>query len=452
MKNYVAVETPQSSICNLDCVYCYIPKNKILKDINKYWKDDIQSGKHLELLKEEFGEELTNLSLWGGEPSLGFEDFKKLEDYFVTFPKLDFISTSSNFTVIEPHIFLLKNLQKISKKLNRKITYSLQISIDGDEETTNHNRGEDVYKRIIENIKKLNEVSYQVPDVNIFIQIKSTNTEDEYKKFAEHPEELEKYLDSFIFLQTTYEKGLRWPENMQIGLFTLPTLALPGSYTKEDGINYFLYHKTLENLKKTKYDFIQGDQYYFRLREILNVEKQINKYSSAETFSCSAGVSMLALDPDGTTHGCHSSFWYNYKEYLENSEELTDWAEGKRIVDFDPNKYWELTKPVISEYRDEYNKKRLSYTLSTYANNVSLRFDIAYSTIKILSEADQLNDIYKKDESMVKLFAAFIALKSTCWVHNQFLQGSLFPNNLSIYRMYGNGMFEYTVKKYGELF
>jgi hypothetical protein len=86
--------------------------------------------------------------------------------------------------------------------------------------------------------------------------------------------------------------------------------------------------------------------------------------------------------------------------------------------------------------------------LADMQNNVAQKANTAYSTIKVLAKANQINEIYKTDDNMAKLFAYFIALKSTCWVNSQYQHGSLFPNNLSLYRMYGNGTFQYMIEKY----
>jgi sulfatase maturation enzyme AslB (radical SAM superfamily) len=449
MSGYVSLEIPQASTCNLDCVYCYIPKDKTLSKIHKSWSKRIKDGSYLEMVSENYVQaDLENVNLWGGEPSIGFKDLDKLREMFIQFPKLKNIGTSTNFSDIRPHEMLITSLQQIAKETGRKITLDLQISIDGDEEQTNKNRGKDVFKKIFENIKKLVDVTKKAPDINIEIHTKATNIDEDYKRFVEEPEYLERFLDSFTFLQVSYAEGLDWPKNVFIGLFTVPTLALPGSYTKEDGEKFFQYHLLLEKLAASKYKHYFGDMYYSRFVAIMDTAKQLNDYDVNQTMVCSAGVFMVGLDGDGLTHGCHGSFWYNYKDYLENADHLSDWTEGRRIFDFSADKFWELSKPVVSEFRDTYNKSRLSYTLSGYANNVAQKANTAYSTIKVLAKANQINEIYKTDDNMAKLFAYFIALKSTCWVNSQYQHGSLFPNNLSLYRMYGNGTFQYMIEKY----
>jgi len=450
MKSYVSVETPQSSICNLDCVYCYIPKNKFLNSINNKWAKKFESGEYLETLSEYYStNELENLSLWGGEPSLGFKYFKNLESIFKKFPKIKHISTSSNFVGFENHKEFLIKLNEICEKQKINLSFDLQLSIDGTESDTNKNRGQDIYKKIVSNIDKLFELSPEIKNFKVVVHVKSTNTDEDFKSFATDDNRLRNYLEAFIKLDKDHGSGRKWPENFRVDLFTLPTLALPGRYTKEDGQNFLKYCLLLEKLLD-KYKRNHNEQYSVRLKELYHNGYLVNqRFSTNEAMMCSAGVASAGLDPDGIIHPCHFSFWHSQDGYLESTNDLSDWKEGRRILDFDSKSYWENTQNIISNFRDTYNYDRIKYILSAFANNINHKLAISFGTIKMLAIAGQISPIYKTNE-WAHLFANYIALKGNCWANNILISGSLFPPPISVYRMFGNGLFEHLVNKFGE--
>ncbi len=441
---YVAVETAQCSTCNLDCIYCYIPKNKALQKINKNWKHVYRENKFYEILSEKFSiSQLESIGLWGGEPSMGFKDLKDVNTLFTRHPSIKSITTSTNLTSVIGHKYLLTELNKTAKQVGRKITFDVQVSIDGTEEATNKNRGKNVYKSIMINLDKIIEIGSKLENIELALYPKSTNVADDYEGFAKDRSKLYDYIKSFDGLDKYFQEKVKDIKNINGGFKTLPTLALPGDYTKQDGIYFAKYHETLEEVIKTDFPSWNNmrDQYYIRLLNLIKNSVHIYRNDGNRMFSCSAGKSMMALDPDGSQHGCHGSFWYNYEEYLETTSGQVDWCAGERILEFDKNRFWEANKALISGYRDEYNESRLNFITQSFVYHLNNYVNVTYGTIKALVIAGQINPIFKNDD-WAKIFSVFISLSSSCWYNNYMVTGSLSVTPLSIYRMYGNGMFE----------
>lgn len=129
--------------CNLQCKYCY---GKSCDDIGTDFGDfeiDYSLPKEMnysiELLKE-FCEKDPDciLTFYGGEPSLCMEKIRQLMD-----------NVPAKHFLIQTNGLLLDRLEP--EYVNR--FHTILVSIDGDEELTDHYRGAGVYRKVMENLK-----------------------------------------------------------------------------------------------------------------------------------------------------------------------------------------------------------------------------------------------------------------------------------------------------------
>lgn len=118
--------------CNLHCTYCFARYNS--KD-----KDDFTTDKMLALIDELSKKGTRLINLTGGEPLIR-HDIKQIIDY-ITVKKGIICSVSSNGLLLADKIDVLKNVS------------SINISLDGNEEQHNRNRGAQDYKRVIKAIE-----------------------------------------------------------------------------------------------------------------------------------------------------------------------------------------------------------------------------------------------------------------------------------------------------------
>jgi sulfatase maturation enzyme AslB (radical SAM superfamily) len=444
--NYVSMDLPISSICGLDCNYCYIPKNNLLKKIHKKWKEVYLTGESFELISERFiKNNFISLSLWGAEPSMGFKDLYKLEEFLDYNPKLKEFSTSTNFTNFNGVESLLKKLDNYYKNKNIIANLRLQISIDGPEHITDNNRGKNVYKTIIKNLDRLNDLLPSITNVKVSTRTKLTCTTDNFKYFMKNRKELQ----NFICLMNKIENKMKSNSNFHdVSLITLPTLGLPGSYTSEDGK---VFAKFLEFEDEVLKD-IGGNlinivsMYEGRIYKIFDHLNTLYFRRTNDSLQCSAGVAMQGMDMDGTKHGCHGSYWYNYDEYEENIYNLEDWSEGRRIMGIDKSSIKNHIEQTTANYRDDYNIARVTYLLRSQAVHVSHKISVGQATLFALAKAGQVSKVYL-EEGWSKLLSSYIYMTSNCFSSSSIETGNVDTVPLSIYRIYGNGAFEYLLKR-----
>jgi len=442
--DYVSVEVPSSSTCNLDCKYCYIPKSKYLSEIDKKWGSILKKGIYKEILSELYGfDKLSSFSLWGGEPSLGFKNFKDINDYRKYFVKLDSFSTSTNLTTYMQIVGLINELEKLGKKYQ----FNIQISIDGPDVIQIENRGcssgKLLNKNLLDFIEKISHIKYG----NISIYNKSTNTIENFKNFINDTNLLREYYYFFKNLEEKFKE--KSSNTIFINLISSPTLGLPGRYSTEDGKIYSDFLNIDKKIQEEVYH-TYNNVYLHRLIDLRKKVSLINISYYNDTFMCSAGVAQRAIDMEGRNNLCHGGWWFNYPGYTKEifeSGEFVDWKEGSRILDLkDENWLSRLSKIVSSSYRDTLNETRVNYLIRSKASLHAQSMASAYAMVVLLSQVGQISKIYSKDLEMAKLLSAFIVIENNCWFNNKIETNSLTMPSLSIFKIFGNGVFEFLIE------
>jgi putative peptide-modifying radical SAM enzyme len=130
--------------CNLQCRYCY---GKSCDDIDTNFDFQIDYSLPskldypIERLKEFCAKDPDCvLTFYGGEPTLNLEKLREIMD---TVPAKHFL--------IQTNGLLLDKLEP--EYVNR--LHTILVSIDGDEELTDHNRGKGVHSRVIDNTRRI---------------------------------------------------------------------------------------------------------------------------------------------------------------------------------------------------------------------------------------------------------------------------------------------------------
>ncbi len=133
--------------CNLRCVYCYgksMDENETGESLNKKFQFDFSCPSKLNIDLEQLKKFLLQdphpyLIFYGGEPLL---EYKKIMEI------IDLLKDTNVKFRMQTNGILLNLLPK--EYLNK--IGKILISIDGDEKTTDKNRGKGTYKRVIQNI------------------------------------------------------------------------------------------------------------------------------------------------------------------------------------------------------------------------------------------------------------------------------------------------------------
>lgn len=168
--------------CNLACPYCF-ESNQNQKTMSKEIEDEL-----IEYIKSFSGISVLSVTWYGGEPLLAFDQIIRLSD------RINQMDISHiNFSIITNGYLL--DAMKISE-LKRIGFRSIQITLDGSEETHNrkrpHKSKTDSYSHILNNIKLLNEL---FPEVFLKVRVNLDKNklcdfkivQDQIKTIADNP-------------------------------------------------------------------------------------------------------------------------------------------------------------------------------------------------------------------------------------------------------------------------
>jgi putative peptide-modifying radical SAM enzyme len=129
--------------CQLQCIYCGSSTNADIEDIACHPPELTYDTKHLDKLKAV--KDLV-ICFYGGEPLLQMG------------------SIESVIQLLPNAIFCLQTNGLLLNKLNEKTLMRLNailVSVDGDETTTDFNRGKGTYKKVIDNVKCIRAKGYK---------------------------------------------------------------------------------------------------------------------------------------------------------------------------------------------------------------------------------------------------------------------------------------------------
>ena len=450
--NPVAMELFSSGWCNLDCAYCYIPKDdKFLMKFHRKIIENIKNGIYIKKLKELYGNNLTSISHWGTEPTLTlqlFNDFyiKALEE----FPKLENFKLSSNF-MTNPKI-LSNFIKKFSIEDNRKFTFDIQISLDGPEWITDKNRIKGSTKKIVNNVIKFVDLinSEKLSDNKIIkIHFKCTSTRDDHKKLANDYDLLIDYYQFFDnILKQIYDKNEKYRNIKNMPISCDPTIVVPQKFTKEDGqIISKLYDNQIKLKSENKYKYVKPDStYYHRFK---NRSLQLNElFIKHKMFTCSAGDSCFSTDESLNIIPCHRAYYLNddnyndiVKKHLKNKKYETGIINSK-------NEKCNNLEQVKKYYISNDDKTLLNQMLlnRSYHDFFKSRHTTEVSIIKMMAECDQVSKVYT-NYSNASYLSIFTSICMNCCMENIFNNGSINVSDSYLLKLFGNGLAEKILKR-----
>ncbi|MEK6824201.1 MAG: TIGR04084 family radical SAM/SPASM domain-containing protein [Nanoarchaeota archaeon] len=137
--------------CNLRCKYCYEKSmNEFNNGLDKKWSYDFDapwdSEVEIEKIKKFLEkDENPTLIFYGGEPLMKLDKIKLLMD-----------NINAKFYIQSNGLFLKTIPEKYLHRIDKML-----ISIDGNKERTDYNRGKGIYDAVISNIKNIREKKYK---------------------------------------------------------------------------------------------------------------------------------------------------------------------------------------------------------------------------------------------------------------------------------------------------
>jgi organic radical activating enzyme len=321
-----------TALCNLNCSYCYICKDKngglalIDKDIEESFNNN-EFINNIVNFDKDTKNTLEHVTLWGGEPFLGIDRFiNQLPLWFNTFPKLEHFNTSTNFT-IPNQVEKIKRLFDAIDKYGPKSTYTfeLQISIDGYPEMTDFGRGKGVTNKILSNWNDLLNMQYNKDKIILTVITKPTLSRDTFV-FLDSKEKCEKWFTFFsekMFVPYD-EKGR--PFTFCLALFNCAT---PTEWTQEDGYEFAKIIGYLSELNPKDYPGWETFHSLSPLSEsIIRAELNGENYSMPRCGGiCGAFATNIVPIPKGKYSVCHRGLFDNYVDYCNNTNNI-DYMNG----------------------------------------------------------------------------------------------------------------------------
>lgn len=447
-----AVEMFACSVCNLNCSYCYIPKNRRMREYNKEIIRKMEDGTFIKELKEVYGENLEIIGLWGTEPTLILDRFSdSIEKYFEAFPRLREIGFSTNSVAhIDRIVDLAKKLDEIGVKLNKQTRLKFQTSIDGPAWVTDRTRGKGKTKIIRDNavntILKLRELKPKA--LTVTYSVKPTV---DMEAFAEMNNNTDLIRDWYAFFDDMFKdmRVLEPAQHMNIARTATPTLVVPGKYSKEDGIELaklFRNLRLIEDSLDLKYITKPINGYVYGLERVIRDASEFR--NNPRGMTCGGGDGQLGMSCDGAVTQCHRSFLFEDEEYIEGLLSGTNENNDKTMDEWEISKFDRGIIEKIQKYLCIDNKKasdrekaRYVYMLRSYHDNSSFKISYVIAALKELALCGQADEIYLDDDMLCLIFSLFVNSRFSCPIEDYLQTGSLHLTPISIIRLLANGAF-----------
>jgi len=345
---------------------------------------------------------------------------------------------SSNF--MTPPKNIIKFVNEIVPR-TRKIELAIQMSLDGPAWITDANRLGGSTPIIMANIKEF------LANVDISFHTLATNFKPTIDKVnikrlsdIEQMKEYYRFYDDFSYELSQIIDLTKFKFSNDVN----PTVAVPDTYSKEDGLNFYkLTMNQLELNKTESYKIISKPEsfYYKRWKEKVNYYREFS--TKHKMFTCSAGDSCFAGgDIDKSLYSCHRTFYTNYKEYEEAclnwpmDQETTDGIkQGRNAV---------LKKVSTTNFGDKLDLARVLYVNRCYHDFTRHKTTANIAIIRELAHNGQISPIYK-DLILAGELIKF-AIVGACQMDNVMASSCFEVPPFGVYRLFGNGTFEHFVK------
>lgn len=468
-----AISYDASAHCNMNCTYCFNPKVQgITGKINDELRRKVLDRQYIEELKQLFPnrDELHHFGHWGGEPGLNLPQYKEsLYELLSEFPKLDSIMFSTNMStkgILNNIENFADALYEAASKLDRKVTLSVQGSMDGPPELSSLSRlGVDPDK-LLENFIELFTMLFKKrydPEFRKHVEVqpdaKPTFDEDGLHWLA-NKENLRRY---FKFYDELVDKVSQGVGRAVPAAFQTPTWATPGQWTVSDGLamgklSRLLFADEYEGFRRAMNLKHVGpmqfyEQFFGNFRKGLDVAiRQKRRYYFGEFLraaNCSAGIASLGLDANDNIHICQQTFFYNEDtiDYIKEQGLDTRFTD---TIGWSMDSYEKFVKDkYVVNRHDKADVSRFNFVNSLVQLDATIRNSYYNTFVNEAYIAEQIDVDFFHDVRMRTLFAYYLANQCNyCYSDNIFTTGSGPIDTFSRLRLLGNGAFEAMMKRY----
>ena len=394
LDNITTINLHWSADCNIACKYCYIEKNKTyMVELNNQIREALVDGSFVLHIQHIWStpalrNQITALYFQGAEPTVNADLFAAtaydLLDYFPNVNQIMF-STNALLSITLYKEFLLP-LYKYCEENTREITLTIQLSLDGPLWINDGNRYAGATANTLRAIEELNGFEYLKSEYfKIKVILKPTITIDNMREM-----DVLEYFKFFNNLEQKYENS--WIEYHLLGF---PTLVIPGDYTKEDGLVFSSWLKSISEIDRKQIPAYGNEPLFHDCNDIYNPDYD----------TCTAGKTSLTIDFAGNLYIC------------------------TRICRFGPSAH-----AMCSFGGDWDNKFR---TFQEYHHNTERRKQIALDIIRKLAAQGEIDSCYTIDSEAEKLYNVTLGILCPVEAYEYF--HDMYEPHEGIFKLFGNG-------------
>lgn len=429
-------------ICNLQCRYCGIDKNPILKEIDNKLDESFNGDYYFERLKKYFKKgQLKKIETWGGEPFLHMDRIYNLLHQIINYyPYFDSMYSSTNFSYPQWEEKVFSLFEQFRPYQYRRFNYCLQLSVDGPQYINDKNRGDGVTKKCIQNFDAFCDhlLKNPIPDnLNLSITLKGTLDNPSIKILCEK----DKIIDYYKFYEDNFIKKIKRLNLPNVDIYLgIPNTAVPSPVTVEDGI---IFSKLVKLCREIEQENIEKHyfEYYTEITPFANNSCQNCLTYKYNYHTCGSGNSMVGFLPDNMISICHEGFTElieQYKKLAETSDRInSSTITFDRFIGEDGVKLC-LTDDEYIEY-----EKKISYY---NVEGASARLANISSLIRTLAMCGQIEKKYSTEVGALKAAIFIQSHTSYCIKDNIRKTGSITQIPVGLIKLLLNGAMDYILQ------
>lgn len=432
-----------SGVCNLNCRYCSIDKNPVLKEIDEALAKSFEGDYYFNQMKKLFPDrtQLRRIETWGGEPFLYMERIHPVLHQIINYyPYFDQMFSSTNFSYDAWNDKIFNLFDQFAQYPYRDFTFYLQLSCDGPEEINDAGRGKGVTQKCLKNynlfLKNIEEG--RLPsNLTLNIAVKPTMDINNLRKI----DSKEKIISYYKFFENNFIAPLLKIAEKVPGLsinFPVPNFAVPAPASKEDGEFFAQYCKWCREIEKENLTEYRHFDYY---RDITMFScPSIDEVYSYECGGplCGIGSKHIGLLPNNMYSTCHEGF----TQYIERYKEYEQKSNRKDYGSIRFDEFVDEQKLVFC--LDEKSCDRFeNHMLLQGCINSTAFLSTLVNQIVLMAMAGQIDKRYIDIKEAMRAGVFYCTEVAICAKENYYITGSMYLTDYGLLKLFLNGALDY---------
>ena len=452
--NLTQLQVLASSICNLNCEYCYLQDNEknnaytiLNNQIQKAWLD----GTYVKNIEKVFNElnsdpnKMETISFWGGEPLIMIKNLlPSIKPLFSFFPNINMVFFSTNFSKIDNLIDLICLLDEIKQN---KLLFMLQLSIDappGELQSFGHKVDWKIYKKNIDDFFKELSTRNKLKNTKIDFLFHSAFSAENILKYLNTYDKIKKYCDYFhdfynyINMTADFYNLKNYITITRDTIF--PIIAEPSLFTVEQGLKLKKIMKIITYIQN-KIEYSSNYPIYKDCIYSIGEDSIYNKNRTCFT-NGEAGITLLH---DGTIVECFGGYILNSPEYWKSIKDNPLKRKTYREALLKKRLYINPLK-IETKEKNDYNW----YIYNNIKDNTSTTIHLIFNLALEMAKSGDIDYIYYENpEKLLKHLIQFNH-EAACIKDQLQMVSTTHLVSVNVLRKYLNGVAEYGQRSYLE--